>query len=97
MSCNRCDELMSARLISTPVELTKAIRFVHEKITDGRLALIETRDFGPEGRILDVSEGGPWKEFLRIRLKCCACQLLFDHSLCGDLSAWSEKARATVA
>jgi hypothetical protein len=77
--------------------LTKAIRVVHEEVTDGTLELIETRDFGPEGRVLDFREGGPWKEFLRIRLKCCACQQSLDHSLCGDLSRWLAKARADVA
>ncbi len=93
MSCNRCEELIAPRLVRSPVELTKALRVVHENVTDGTLELIETHEIGPEGRFVDFREGGPWKEFLRIRLTCCVCQQSFDHSLCGDLSRWLGKTR----
>jgi hypothetical protein len=76
---------MAPRLINGPQELTRAVRAIHENVTAGTLELIETHEVGPEGQLFDVGEGGPRKEFLRIRLKCSACQQSFDHSLCGDL------------
>lgn len=97
MSCSRCDDLRAPRLIRTPGDLAKALHVVHTNMTDGTVELIETQEFGPEGQCLDVHEGGQWKEFLRYRLKCSACQNSFDHSLCGDLSPLLGKARVDVA
>jgi hypothetical protein len=82
---------MVPRLIRTPRELTKAVRVLHTNMTNGTLELIEAREVGSDGQFLDFRENGSWREFLRYRLKCRACQQSFDQSLCGDLSKWARR------
>jgi hypothetical protein len=86
MSCSRCEELTAPRLIRSPRELTRTVRALHASILDGTVELVEVREVTDEGPVFNFPEGGPSKEFVKYRLKCCTCQLAFDLSLCGDPS-----------
>jgi len=88
MSCSRCEELTAPRLIKSPSELARTVRALYASVLDGTVELVEVRDVAVEGQVLNFREGGPSREFVKYRLKCCTCQLAFDLSLCGDPSGW---------
>jgi hypothetical protein len=89
MSCNQCDELTAPRLIRSPGELARTIRVLHASVLDGTVELVEVPDIASEGQVFNFPDGGPSREFVRYRLKCCACQLAFELSLCGTPSRWA--------
>ncbi|HXJ23436.1 MAG TPA: hypothetical protein VMT03_24695 [Polyangia bacterium] len=62
------------------------MRAVQERVQDGTVDMIESRDVTTEGRVFTFAEHLVAKEVLRISLRCRTCQLFFELSLCGSPS-----------
>jgi len=71
--CDKCEDLRIRYDIRTPGELTKAIRVVRDNLSDGTLIDITQPAHSPSGHFIDLSDAGPWPDYVEHYFRCGAC------------------------
>lgn len=79
-ACLACNDLRIAYEIGTRGQLTKAIRVVRANLADGTLVDITQSAHSPSGKFADLSESGPWPDYIEHYFQCKACGHRFRFS-----------------
>jgi hypothetical protein len=97
--CQACVDLCEGFAIATPGQLSQAIRVVKANLADETLSDITQPAHSPSGRFADLTEKGPWPDYVEHYFKCNTCGLGFRlsvdtyHGVGGD---WEPYGRSKV-
>ncbi len=75
--CESCSDLGVVVEIRSPDELSKAIRAIRSRLTDRSVEEITQRAHSPSGEFLDLSEAGPWPDYIEHYFRCMRCNRRF--------------------
>ena len=71
--CETCAEFRTRYQIATPGELTKVIRAVRGSLAKGELTDITQPAHSPSGKFGELSEVGPWPDYIEHYFSCNGC------------------------
>ena len=78
MTCARCQELSVSLGISTPGQLSNALRVVKANLADGTLRELPATSATGTLPFAQIDVDGPWADVISYRFECCSCRQTFD-------------------
>jgi hypothetical protein len=72
--CGRCQNLVIDYRIQTPGEFRKALRVVRANLDDRTIVLLGSEE---SERAFDLTEAGPWPDFIEHEFQCSSCGQVF--------------------
>ena len=75
--CETCNDLQVKSEIRTPGEFRKALRIIRNCLTNDAIRDITQPAHSPSGQFEDLSESGPWPDYVEHYFECTNCDWRF--------------------
>ena len=71
--CDQCKDLRLTAEIRTPGEFGKALRVIKANLADSSIIDITQPAHSPSGKFEELSESGPWPDYVEHYFECTRC------------------------
>ena len=71
--CDQCSDLRLTTEIRPPGEFRKALRVIRANLSDGSIDDITQPAHSPLSKFEDLSESGPWPDYVEHYFECTGC------------------------
>lgn len=92
--CEKCSDLRQFVQIRTPGEMAKAVRVIRANMQDAIIKDITQPDHTASAEFSDLSETGPWPDYVEHYFECTHCGARFRFAVetyHGAGGAWDGK------